>query len=118
MINKRGGPLPEYLQLLFDQVLIIVNTLCSISSDIFLNAIQNSIRRTIENDKCMNMRKRRYIFCLAHVARNAVQHEDVALRKPRPVKEESDDLFCEREVLVFEQQAAFQDAVNEIELFC
>ncbi len=117
VINKRGGPFPEDYQLLFDQVRIIINTLCSIPADIFSNAIQNSIRRTIENDKRMNMRKRRYILCLAHVARNAVQHEDMALRKPRPVQEKGDDLFCEREVLVFEQETALKNAVNKIELF-
>jgi hypothetical protein len=57
----------------------------------------------------------RNVSRLSRVTRNAVKDEHIVFRKPTPVKVQGYDLFSQGEMLVFEQEAALKNTVNEVE---
>ena len=57
------------------------------------------------------------VLCLREVPRDPIQNEEVALREALLFKKKRDDLLREREMFVLEQEAAFKNAVDEVELF-
>jgi hypothetical protein len=56
----------------------------------------------------------RHIRCLALMARNAVQEQNITSTKARTVEEEGNDLFGEAEALVLEKQTVFQNAEEKV----
>jgi hypothetical protein len=58
----------------------------------------------------------RHVLRLSDMARDAVQDEQVVLRKDRTLQEKPEDFFCQGKVLIFKKKAALENAVDKTEL--
>jgi hypothetical protein len=78
--------------------------------------MHNIVGRTIQHNNGVYRGESRNISRLPCVTRNSIQDEHIMFREPNPVQIQGDDLFGEREVLVFEQEAELKHTVNEVDL--
>jgi hypothetical protein len=115
MLYKRRCSFPENLQFFLDQLFAVIDSLCSVPSDVVPNATHNIVRRTIQHNNSVYHGNGRNVLRLSRVTRNAVKDEHIVFREPDPVQIQGYDLFRQGEVLVFEQETALEDTVNEVE---
>ena len=81
------------------------------------DAVKYVICRTIENNECADRCEAGHVCAWPAMSRDAVQDEQIVLRERGSLQEQSDDLFCQRKVLIFEKKAALENTVDKIEFF-
>ena len=116
MFNQRCRALPEYRKLFLDQIGMVINTLCPVSSHVILDPADHRICRTVQYGHGMDTGDPGDITGLSRVAGNAVQHQHIGSAETNTRQEERYDLFSKNKMLVLEQQSLFQHTVNEVEL--
>jgi len=85
MLNERRGPLPEDHKFFLYQFFVIINPIYSVTSHIIPDAAKNSFRRTIQNNKRMNISNGCDVLCLPSMPWYAIQYEHISVRESNAV---------------------------------
>ncbi len=117
MINERFCPLSVNREFFVYQHFVIIRANGTIPSHIAVNPAENDGCGTIQHTERLNIGYRCHIVRLARMPGNSVQNEHitVAATKSGSIQKQGNDFYCKRKVLVLEQEALFENAMDEIE---
>ena len=116
MVHKGCCSLAEDHQFFLYQFPFIIDALCPVSSHILFDPEKNIVNRTIEHDERVDRCEPGHVLRLPGMARDAVQDEQLVLRKGHSLQEKTEDLFCQRKVLIFKKKTALENAMDKREL--
>ncbi len=116
MINERRGALFIQTKFFVNQRNIIIEASRPVSSRIVPQSAEHGINRTIEKDQRADRGDGGNVFGLSGVPWDPVKYQHIVGGMAGAVKERTDDLSGEREMLVFEQQALIENTRDKRDL--
>jgi hypothetical protein len=116
MVHQRCCSLTEDHEFFLYQFPVIIDALRPVSAHILFDPKKNIVNRTIEHDERVDRCEPGHVLRLPGMARDAVQDEQLVLRKGHSLQEKPEDLFCQGKVLIFEKKTALENAMDKREL--
>lgn len=117
VIYQRGGPFPVNRYFIRYKLALVVRAAGAVPACIIAQSAENSVGTAFKNSESGDPCKGGYIPGLSHMAGDPVQDKHIAIPVTAVIEKTGNDLSSKGKMLVLEQQAALQNADNEVSFF-